>query len=367
MKRSLFLFLALLLTTASLAHAQRVPVTTDSDEARVHYTKGLHHAMYLNFDRARAHLDAALDADPDFALAHLYRGWLSPSEKRAEHLRQANANAATDGEREMIEGYEAQLREDYDRQRDLLTSLAERYPDDPLPMFFLASTESFNRGQNAEAVADARRSLEADPSFAAAYNVIGYAELRQGNHAAAEQAFREQIRLAPDEPNPYDSYGEFLLDQGRLDEAERQFELALTKDPEFGNSRMNLARVALERTDLRFEQAVARGDADAIAALYTPNAIVMAPDMPLIRGRAAIRDHFAGIIASGVNGLDIQTVEVNRFDNTAIRRSNIIISAGGNVVDRAKALEVWSLVDGEWRYLRDMYSSNGPEATAGTN
>ena len=45
----------------------------------------------------------AAEADDRFALAHLYRGWLSPSAKREEHLRQATANAATDAERHMID------------------------------------------------------------------------------------------------------------------------------------------------------------------------------------------------------------------------------------------------------------------------
>ena len=362
----LLLSLIVLLATASLAQAQQLPVTTVSDEARVQYTRGLHAAMYIDFDRARAHLDAALDADPDFAMAHLYRGWLSPSEKRAEHLRQASAHAATDAERQMIEAYQANLREDYDRERELHEGLAERYPNHPYSMYFLANTET-NLGNHAEAVALANRALAADPTFAPAYNLIGYAEMAAGNTAAAERAFQEQIRLASDEANPYDSYGEFLLNQGRLDEAERQYEMALTKNPEFDNARTMLARIALEQSDLRFEQAVADGDADAIGALYTENAVILPPDSPPIQGRDAIRDHFAGLMAAGVDGVDIQTVEVDRFEDIAIRRSDLVISAGGQVVDHGKALEVWSLVDGEWRYVRDMWSMNGEAEVAATH
>ena len=365
MKRFSLFSLTVLLATASLAHAQKVPITTTSDAARVHYVQGEHATGNVDFERARTHLDAALAADPTFAMAHLYRAVLSGGDQRAEHVRQATANAAraSEAERQMIESYAANLEGDHDREEELLTALAERYPSDPMPMFWWANTEA-NRGNNAEAVAAANRALAADPSFAPAYNIIGYTEMAAGNTAAAERAFREQIRLAPDEANPYDSYGEFLMNQGRLDEAEDQYEMALAKNTSFENARTMLARIGMERSDLRFEQAVADGDADAIAALYTPNAIVMESDVPPIQGRDAIRDHFAGIIASGVDGLDIQTVEVNRFDDIAIRRSNGIISAGGQVVDRAKTLEVWTLVDGEWLYARDMYSSNGPAETA---
>ena len=365
MKRVLLLSFTLLLATATLAHAQRIPVTTTSDAARVHYVQGVHATGNVDFDRALPHLDAALATDPNFAMAYLYRAVLSGGDERAEHMRRATASAAqaSDAERQMVEAYAANQRGDHDREGELLTALAERFPSDPGPMFWWANTEA-NRGNSAEAVAAARRALAADPSFAPAYNLIGYAEVARGDMAAAEQAFRDYIRLAPDEANPYDSFGEFYLGQGMLDEAEAQYEMALTKNPRFENARTMLARIGMERSDLRFEQAVADGDADAIAALYTQNAIVLPPDQPLVQGRDAIRDHIAGILASGIDGLDIQTAEVNRFDDIAIRRSNIVLSAGGQVVDRAKATEVWALVDGEWLYARDMYSSNGPVKTA---
>ncbi|NBC19144.1 MAG: tetratricopeptide repeat protein [Bacteroidetes bacterium] len=365
MNRFLLLSLTLLLATASLAYAQKVPITTTSDAARTHYVQGEHATGNVDFERARTHFAAALAADPDFAMAHLYSAVLSGGDQRAEHMRQATANAAraSEAERQMIESYAANERDDHDREGTLLATVAERFPSDPMPMFWWANTEA-NRGNNAEAVAAARRSLTADPSFAPAYNLIGYAEVARGDMAAAEQAFREYIRLAPDEANPYDSFGEFYLNQGKLDEAEAQYEMALTKNARFENARTMLARVALERSDLRFEQAVADGDADAIAALYTPNAIALPPDSPPVQGRDAIRDLFAGYIEAGIDGVDIQTVEVNRFDDIAIRRSDIVISAGGQVVDLAKSLEVWRLADGEWLYVRDMWNSNGTSETA---
>ncbi|WP_169577939.1 nuclear transport factor 2 family protein [Salisaeta longa] len=341
---------------ATVAHAQKMPVTTTSDAARSHYVQGKHATGNVDFERARMHFDAALATDSTFAMAYLYRAVLSGGDERVEHLRRATVNAAqaSDAERQMIESYAANQRNDHGREEALLTALAERYPSDPMPMFWWANTEA-NRGNHAAAVAAARRSLAADPSFAPAYNLMGYAEVARGDMAAAKQAFREYIRLAPDEANPYDSFGEFYLNQGMLDEAAAQYKMALTKNARFENARTMLARIGMERSDRRFEQALADGDADAIAALYTPNAVVMAPDLSPIQGRDAIRDHMAGMIASGV---DIQTVEVNRSGDIAIRRSNVITSSEGEVVDRAKTLEVWTLVDGKWLCARDMYSSN---------
>ena len=50
----------------------------------------------------------------------------------------------------------------------------------------------------------------------------------------------------------------------------------------------------LERVLRDYEQAWAARDADALAALFHPEAFVMAGGRPPVRGRAAIRDHYTG-------------------------------------------------------------------------
>ena len=71
MNRSFLLAFLLAVACALPAQAQRMPVTTDSDAARQHYVRGVHATSYVNFNQARTHFDAALAADPDFAMAHL--------------------------------------------------------------------------------------------------------------------------------------------------------------------------------------------------------------------------------------------------------------------------------------------------------
>ena len=215
-------------------------------------------------------------ADPTFAIAHMYRA-TAAADGRAEHLRQATAGgaSASEAERQMIAAYAADQSGDLDHEVDALTALAGRYPGDPMPMFIVGNVER-NRGNTAAAIAALRRSLAADPGFAPAYNLIGYAEMAQDHAAPAEAAFREYIRLAPDLANPYDSYGEFLMDAGRLDEAEQQFGMALTKDPTFTASRDNLTRIGIRRALEAHDAAINRQDADALVASYTPTAVHVA-------------------------------------------------------------------------------------------
>ena len=356
------LLLVALVATPLLAQAQHVPVTTASETARDHYGLALTRVWNIDFDAARAHLDAAIEADPQFALAHVYRAWLSSPSDQETHLGHARAARPSAAERQMVEAFGAHHGGDHDREVEIMAALYEQHPDDGDVAAWLGS-ELYSIDRYDEAAAVLRRALERDPDHPGALNILGYTLKAAGDAAGAERAFLSYVRAAPDEGNPYDSYGELLLDQGRLDEAEVQFHKALARDPDLAASERQLVEIAIERSDRRFEQAVAAGDADAIAALYTETALVLPPDGPPVEGRQAIRDHFAAILAAGIDGLNVQTAELVRFDDAVIRRSDIVLSAGGQVVDRAKSLEVWRLVDGEWLYARDMYSSNG-EVTA---
>jgi uncharacterized protein (TIGR02246 family) len=357
MNRLLLFSLTVLLATATLAQAQRMPITTASDAARAHYVQGEHATGNVDFVRARAHFDAALAADPTFAMAHLYSAVLSGGDQRAEHVRQATAHAtrASEAERQMIESYAANLEGDHDREGELLTALAERYSNDPMPMFWWANTEA-NRGNGAEAVAAANRALAADPSYAPAYNLIGYAEVARGDMAAAEQAFRNYIRLAPDEANPYDSFGEFYLNQGKLDEAQAQYERALTKNASFENARTMLVRIGIMRANRAFEAAVASGDAEAVASLYTEGGIAFPPGAPPVQGREAIAELFAGYVANGVEGVTLETREVQAMGDYAHEMGVGRIRVGGEQGDPFNYSVLWLKDGDQWRLHRDIWN-----------
>lgn len=59
-------------------------------------------------------------------------------------------------------------------------------------------------------------------------------------------------------------------------------------------------------------------DADAIAALYTPNAIYLAPGSPAITGRTAIRDVYARHLAGGRSTIRFFDVRIDRAGSRAL-------------------------------------------------
>jgi len=354
------------LLVAASAQAQTVPVTTDSETARDHYSLALQRVSHVDMDGARAHLDAALDADPEFALAHVYRAWLSPPADRDEHLRRAQAARPSAAERRIVEAYAAHHDGDHDREIEVMEALYEAHPDDGDVATWLGNELYFGERYD-EAAAVLRQALAANPGDVAALNMLGYALKEAGDAAGAEAAFLDYILAAPHEGNPYDSYGEFLLGEGRIDEAEVQFTKALARDPDLTASQDQLVEIAIRRANRTFEQAVASGDAEAVAALYTAGAVAYPPDAPPVRGREAIGELFASIVASGVDGVTLETHEVRSVGTMALEFGTGRIRAGGEDGDPFSYSVLWAKDGDQWRLHRDIWNSDGPQTATASN
>jgi superkiller protein 3 len=68
------------------------------------------------------------------------------------------------------------------------------------------------------------RAVELRPSYAEAWNGLGYALRNQGKYAEALRAYDEALRLRPDYPDALEYLGEAYVKMGRLDDARRVLE-----------------------------------------------------------------------------------------------------------------------------------------------
>lgn len=367
MKRLSLLTLAVLFACAPIVQAQVMPVTASSAAALAHFEQGLARMDNVDFVGAREHFAAAVVADPNFGLAILYEAVASPAAAREALMRRASAANISDGEHQFIDAYAAQLAGDRDEQIRLLSTLAEEFPDDPRIPQTLGVTY-YNLERYDEAVAAMRQAVAIDDEFAGAYNMLGYAAMEAGDDDLAESAFRNYIRLAPNEANPHDSLGEFYMVRGRNDEAKQHFEMALEIDPDFTVSANNLARIAIERQNDRFERAVADGDGDALAELYTNTGRLLPPNEAAVNGKDAIRDYWSGFVAnSGINGIELTNSEFYFADGLVTEIGAWAVSVDGEVVDSGRAMLVWGQVGDEWLMHRDMWSSERPAMTSAGN
>ena len=107
----------------------------------------------------------------------------------------------------------------------------------------------------------------------------------------------------------------------------------------------------------RFEDAAAKGDVAAIAALYTRNAIALPPDGPLVRGRDNIQQMWGSIAQQlGLKSVKLQTLELEVAGDVAheVGEAHLTLASGSAV---AKYVVVWKKADGQWRLHRDIWNT----------
>jgi uncharacterized protein (TIGR02246 family) len=115
-------------------------------------------------------------------------------------------------------------------------------------------------------------------------------------------------------------------------------------------------RAAVERGNRAFIAAFLRGDARAVADLYTENAQVIAPGAPIARGRAAIAAAWQKAIDSGIKDLTLDTADVESSGDLAAETGTVRLVARDGKVTEARYVVVWKRTDGKWKLHRDTWN-----------
>jgi tetratricopeptide (TPR) repeat protein len=235
----------------------KIPISTKSEEARKEFIAGRELAEKLRAQESIAHLDKAIELDPDFASAELARANSAATAKDFfEHLNKAVALAgkASEGERLLILANEAGANGDMAKQKENLDQVVADHPKDERALFNLGNYY-FGQQEYEQAIAHYKKATELAPGFSPVYNILGYAYRQQGNYPEAEQAFKKYVEMIPGDPNPYDSYAELLLKMGRFDDSIAQYRKALSIDPQFAPSHFGMAADLMYQG--KHEQAIA--------------------------------------------------------------------------------------------------------------
>jgi len=214
----------------------KIPITTSSDAARDAFLKGRWLAENLRATDAHEYFLKAVEADPDFALAHLgVATTASTNQEFFDALQRAvetSANAS-EGERLLIAAREANLAGRPEVQQTKLAALVTLFPEDERAHNEIGNFLYFNQQNYERAITSYREAIDINPRYASPYNMLGYALRQVGDYAGAEKAFQRYTERIPDQPNPYDSYAELLMKMGRYDESIAGYEKALAIDPNF--------------------------------------------------------------------------------------------------------------------------------------
>jgi ketosteroid isomerase-like protein len=119
--------------------------------------------------------------------------------------------------------------------------------------------------------------------------------------------------------------------------------------------------VEIAAARLAFVTALGGGYPDSAADLYTDDARLLAPSSELVRGRRAIRDFWRAGVDSGIDRVELESLDLQSNANLAYEIGRYMLrltgDAGAPVVDRGKYLLVHRLdADGRWRRLVEMFN-----------
>ena len=126
------------------------------------------------------------------------------------------------------------------------------------------------------------------------------------------------------------------------------------------------ARAAIEAANARFSEAFARGDASALAAMYTPDAIAFPPGSEMVRGNEAIASFWKTSRDGGVRSATLTTIDVGRRGDVAyeVGTVSLEVQAEGKepTTATAKYVVVWKRQpDGSWKLHRDIWNDLAPK------
>lgn len=233
------------------AQSDEVPITAASQKAKNFFLQGREYLENVEYNTAILLFNKAIELDPKFAMAYLYRAQSGGGyEIYRKNLGKAVklSEKVTQGERLLILLTEALANNDPVQAKAYIEQLLQEFPLDKR-----VQTEAGNyyssTGEDKEALRYYMRAVEIDSTYAPAYNMLGYCNLNLNDNENAEKAFKKYIQLVPNKANPYDSYAEFLLKNGKYDESIAQYQAALEKDPEFSFSLRGLGNNYIFKSD----------------------------------------------------------------------------------------------------------------------
>jgi len=221
----------------------KIPVTTSSKEALADFLKGRDLFERLQGQESLQFLRAAIEKDPNFAMAYLFSSFSQPTVQRFfDQLDKAVElkDQLSEGERLWIEGVKAGADGFPMKQRGIYQSLVMKYPNDERAHNLLGNN-FFGTQEYEKAIAEYEQVILINPEFSQLYNQMGYAYRFLKKYDEAETAFKKYVELIPDDPNPYDSYAELLMKRGKFEASIEQYQKALKINPNFVASHVGIA------------------------------------------------------------------------------------------------------------------------------
>lgn len=118
---------------------------------------------------------------------------------------------------------------------------------------------------------------------------------------------------------------------------------------------------AIAKQNENFMAAARAGNVDRLMDFYSDSAVVLAPNVPAITGRDAVRQFWAGHLGAANVDVKLMTDDVTQSCDMAAERGRyeltITPKPGGEPVHGSgKYVVVWRKLNGQWRAVEDIFN-----------
>jgi uncharacterized protein (TIGR02246 family) len=111
-----------------------------------------------------------------------------------------------------------------------------------------------------------------------------------------------------------------------------------------------------------WQKAFNAGDAAAVAAHYTLDAVRMPYQAPILKGRPAIQAHTEATFERGIVGVELEVLGSDSQGKLAWACGTYVLKAAdGSTVQEGKWMNVSKKVGGEWLTYSDIWNTNAPD------
>ena len=222
-------------STENLYPETELPVSTSSEEAMTAFVSGLEAADLGQARMARDLFDKALELDPNFVSAQMYRTFNSTSWKEFGDNRQkllAMKDKANEAEKMQIDQLEANINRNTSEVLEIDKKLTEKFPNSARALANMAATyQGMDQTEKARELLS--KALELNPDFIPAINGLGtsYLFVAPKDFAKAEKYMAKVVDMYPDNSKTHINLGDCYRAQKDLEKALASYLKAAELDP----------------------------------------------------------------------------------------------------------------------------------------
>jgi uncharacterized protein (TIGR02246 family) len=125
---------------------------------------------------------------------------------------------------------------------------------------------------------------------------------------------------------------------------------------------LSRAEVAIRKVSQDWASACNTKHLDDLVSLYAPDATVLRPNVPAVRGTAAIREFFVSVLDAGLGEVEMEPLRTETVGDVAYEAGRcqmlVPIAMSKRREERGKYLMILTRQGGDWKILADCWSTD---------